>query len=271
MTNAVTSVATKSSRRVSTSRVVFRLALGGLTAAAVASTATAGIPTATTPSWADHFTSINTSLWYVSDGWSNGSYMLTGWSRNELATGSSGLLVTINKSPANTSTPYLSGEIQSRARYQYGYYQARIQAIPGGGTNTAFFTYVGATQGKNWNEIDIEILGKNTHAVQVTYHNGNQQVATSVPLSFDSSAAPHLYGFDWEPTYIRWYVDNVMVHQETGNHLTLPNEPQILFIDAWASNSLSSWMGSFTWPGHPESARVTCVAVQPAFTTRTIC
>jgi endo-1,3-1,4-beta-glycanase ExoK len=226
---------------------------------------------AATPTWVDHFTSLSASRWYVSNGWSDGSWMLNNWERSQVSTGVNGLGIALNQNPAGAAYPYSSGEIQNLTAYRYGYFEARIQAPSGGGLDTGFFTYVGATAITPWNEIDVEILGKNTHAVQLTYHNGNSQVPVTVNLPFDASTAPHLYGFDWEPGYIRWYVDGKLVLQQTGANLPLPTVPQNLIINTWASNSFAPWLGLFTWPNHPITTRVTCVAVEPQFTAQPLC
>lgn len=225
---------------------------------------------AAAPAWTDTFTSLNSTRWYVSNGWSDGSWMLNYWEQSQLSTGVQGLAITLNKS-AVAPSGYASGEIQSRSQFQYGYYEVRMQAAAGSGLDSGFFTYTGASQGRNWNEIDVEVLGRNTHAVSLTYHNGNQQVSTAVNLSFDASAAQHIYAFDWEPQYIRWYVDNKMVLQVTGSQLAIPNEPQNLILDMWASNSFPQWLGGFNWLGRPLVTQISCVATAPSYSGKVIC
>jgi endo-1,3-1,4-beta-glycanase ExoK len=213
----------------------------------------------------DHFAQLDSARWQASDGWSNGGVFLNDWRRSQLRTGGGGLTVTLDQNPASKNG-YSSGEIQSRQVYRYGYFEARMTAAAGSGVVTGFFTYTGPPRGKPWNEVDVEILGRNTRSVQLTYHNGNDQHGLSVDLPFDAAARSHIFGFDWQPGYIRWYVDGKIVHEETGEHLPIPGEAQQIFFDVWNSNSLASWMGRFTWPGQPITAQLQCVATSPRFT-----
>jgi endo-1,3-1,4-beta-glycanase ExoK len=218
----------------------------------------------------DRFLHLDAASWLVADGWSNGDSFLNDWRRSQLGTGRSGLTVTMDRNSASRNG-YSSGEIQSRNVYHYGYFEARMTPASGSGLDTGFFTYIGPSQGKPGNEIDVEILGKNTRAVQFTYHVGSEQRATTITLPFDAADQPHVFGFDWQPRYIRWYVDGQMMHEETGNRLPLPSEPQNIIFDLWGSNSFTSWMGRFTWPSHPIIARLQCVAAAPHFTGKPIC
>ena len=226
---------------------------------------------AATPSWTDHLVRLDPTRWYISNGWSDGAWMLNNFLASQLVTSQSGLSIVLDKAAPGGANPYASGEVRTVGAFQYGYFEARVQAPAGAGLDAGFFTYVGASGAQPVNEIDVELLGKNTRAVQLTYHNGSNQVATTVALPFDDSAGPHLYAFDWQPTYIRWYVDGKLVLQQTGTNLPLPTAPQQLFMNLWASNSLAAWLGSFTWPNHPLTARVTCVAVEPHYTATPAC
>lgn len=40
---------------------------------------------------------------------------------------------------------FACGEIQTKGRYRYGTYEARMKAATGSGLNSAFFTYIGPT------------------------------------------------------------------------------------------------------------------------------
>ncbi len=185
---------------------------------------------------------------------------LNDWRKSQLRFGPSGLTVTLDRNPAS-ARGYSSGEIQSRASYQYGYYATRLIAARGTGVITGFFTYTGPSRGKIWNEVDIEFLGKDTRAVQVTYHVGNQQKATRIPLPFDAAAESHTYSFDWQSGLIKWYVDDKEVHSEsTASGRPLPTEPQQIMFDLWNTNSMPAWAGPYNWPGHPVTAQVRCIA-----------
>lgn len=234
--------------------------LAGLALAALVdvSAAAAASPPDT---FTDQFHSIDSRRWNVSDGWSNGAWYLNDWRRSQFRPLSGGgLRVTIDKNPASKNG-YSSGEIQSRNLYLYGYYEARMTAAAGSGIVTGFFTYIGAPFGRPWNEIDVEILGKDTHAVEFTYHVGQKRQTTVVRLPLNSALTSHTFGFDWQADHISWYIDGKLAHTERGDAPTdLPIEPEHIIFDVWNSNVDPAWMGLFSWPGHPITAQLTCVS-----------
>ena len=63
-------------------------------------------------------------------------------------------------------------------------------------------------------EIDFEFLGKDPTTVQLNYFVGGvPKDGTIIKLGYDASKSFHTYSFMWEPTRIRWYVDNKLVHE----------------------------------------------------------
>jgi len=250
-------------------RIVARSALGVSSFAIMALAATA--PQAGNVMWTDHLTSLNSSRWSVPDGWTDGPWMLNNWRASQIATNSSGLYSTFNVAAPGSSNAYSSGSIQANPLFRYGYFVARMQSAPGSGFDTGFFTYTGPSMGATWNEIDVEITGLHPNVVELSYHNGNKIVTNKLALSFDASKSAHLFGFDWEPGYIRWYIDNKLVHQDTGSQLPLPNEPQKLGFEAWGSNPFIPWLGPFVWPGRPVVAHAACIAVAPRFNSNLGC
>ena len=243
-----------------------RPAVSLLAALVTATAATA----ADAPPFIDKFpTAPDPSRWLVSDGWSNGDWQVNDWRRSQIIANGSGLVISLDKNPASKNG-YSSGEFQSRSAYRYGYFEVRMRAAAGPGIVTGFFTYIGPPQGQPWNVVDVEILGKDTHVVSLTYHVGNQQHATLVKAPFDLAEADHVYGFDWQPQFIRWYIDGHLVHEDTGDKLPLPTEPQKVFFDLWGAN-IPEWTGKFVWPGRPIRTQVRCIAVAPRFTGAVLC
>ncbi len=182
-----------------------------------------------------------------------------------------GLVLTLDMGHSPTK-PYSSGEVKSRTHFRYGYFESRLLAASGSGIDTAFFTYIGPQNGKPSNEVDVEILGRDTHAVQFTYHFGNVQRPTTIHLPFDAAVESHVYGFDWQPGYIRWYVDGQLMHEETGDALApLPNEAQNIVINLLGIAHSPEWAGLFEWPGHPIRASFSCVAYSPSFPGTSSC
>ena len=94
---------------------------------------------------------------------------------------------------------YACGEIQSRQRFGYGVYEARLRAVRGSGFNTAFFTYIGPVDKEPWHEIDFEVLGKDPSQVQLNQFvdgkGGNEKL---VVVAGDADRDFHDYAFVWE-------------------------------------------------------------------------
>lgn len=197
-------------------------------------------------------------LWSISGRWSNGPYMLNDWRRSQTQI-DNGMRLTIDPA-TDGKTAYSSGEVQSRATYGHGYYEATLQAASGSGIVSGFFTYTGPPFGRPWNEIDVEILGKNTREAVLTYHLAGKSRSRTVKLAFDSAAGLHHYAFDWQPGYIRWYINGTQVHEETGDGLPLPNEPQKLMVHLWATEQSREWAGPFDPAAIPAQMRVGCIA-----------
>ena len=75
----------------------------------------------------------------------------------------------IDKDKKDGSVPYSGAEYRSKDFYGYGRYEVRMKAIKNDGVVSSFFTYTGPSDNNPWDEIDIEILGKDTTKVQFNY------------------------------------------------------------------------------------------------------
>ena len=61
------------------------------------------------------------------------------------------------------------------------------------------------------------------------------------PLSFDASAAFHVYAFEWDPGEVRWYADGVMIDR-SSNPGAIPSLPLRVFMNVWPSTK-AKWAG----------------------------
>lgn len=210
----------------------------------------------------DDLDPLDPKLWSVSDGWYNGSYMVNDWQKSQVhhEDGSVSLILSPNSA---SETGYSGGEIQSIARYGHGYYEARFRAAPGSGIVTGFFTYIGPFWDKPWNEIDVEIVGRKPREALLTYHIEGEKVSQIVPLDFDATQSYHVYGFDWQPDGIRWYIDGELVHEVRGEKLPLPQERQKIMLSVWGTETLTDWLGPLDESALPSTATFTCIAYSP--------
>lgn len=86
---------------------------------------------------------------------------------------------------------------------------------------SSFFTYYDGGGGVgNWNEIDVEIMGRyfdnaqfNTITPNQTNYVSHKPMLTSPHLDY------HTYAFEWTPDYVAWFIDGVEVVRQTGAHI----------------------------------------------------
>jgi beta-glucanase (GH16 family) len=146
-------------------------------------------------------------------------------------------------------TPYLSmnysgGEIDTRDKFnqQYGYFEARIKMPGGGGVHPAWWLW---PQSDRWPpEIDIvEIKGNEPTRAYMTVHWSEDGIVRAHPEQVDFNGdhfaetayeGPdftqdfHVFGVEWSPDALIWYIDGVERHRTTEH---VPTEPFMLIID----------------------------------------
>jgi beta-glucanase (GH16 family) len=138
----------------------------------------------------DGLDSYNSTRWFESNGWTNGNPFNVGWRADHVSFASSIMTLQLDNAgcPSGCSgKPYASGEYRTNDFYGYGKYETRLKAAKGSGLVTSFFTYAGPSDGLPHDEIDVEILGKDTTKMQVNYFvndtGGHEQM---IDLGFDA-------------------------------------------------------------------------------------
>lgn len=116
----------------------------------------------------------------------------------------------------NNWNPGVCGmRLDGKARIGKGTYTAKIKAAPGAGLNTAFYLF---TYGRNndksrpWNEIDIELLGKQIYGGKTrlwtnVWTGHYVQHGKFVTLNFDASKGYHTYQIKIDGSKIYFRVD----------------------------------------------------------------
>ena len=126
---------------------------------------------------------------------------------------------------------YTSGKILTRGVYEtkYGRFEARIKLPWGQGLWPAFWLLGDDSEGTvNWptiGEIDImEYVGQKPTITHGSIHgpgySGGEAVTKSYTLEnnrFDTGF--HVFGIEWGPNYINYYVDDVLYNQITPSDL----------------------------------------------------
>jgi endo-1,3-1,4-beta-glycanase ExoK len=209
--------------------------------------------------------------WYISDGWSNGAWMENDWRRSQLSITPEGLRITLAQLPKGSEKAFTSGEIRTTEKFRYGYFEVSMRAPSDPGLVVGAFTYAEREEGVQPNEIDIEILGRRTRLLELTYHQNGKATSSKAALPFDASDGFHSYAFDWRPDAVRWYVDGVLVHEETGPGVRKLVRPQSFILNFWASRQLHSWVGELDPDKAPWAMDVACVAYAPVYEGKMLC
>lgn len=219
------------------------------------------------PAFFDDMDGFNTQLWHKADGWANLPGFGSGWRADhvEFTDGIMRLRLDDQPCPAGCSgRPYASGEYRTNQDYSYGRVEGRLRAAKGSGLVTSLFTYTGPSDGKPHDEIDIEILGKDTTRMQANYFtNGVGGHEGWIDLGFDAAEDFHTYAFEWLPTGIKWHVDDVLVYEVNGSHGPLPSTPGKIMMNFWPGDGLDAWCGPFTYRGLPLYAEYDWIRYTP--------
>ena len=176
--------------------------------------------------------------WEMSN-WSNGGVFNCLWNPQNISFGNG--IMTIKLTKDGGSYPYDSGEYRTSAeKVSYGYYEARMKTAKGAGLVAGtFFT---CTVDGSHDEVDVEVLGKNTTQVQFNYFSagkgGHEEL---IDLGFDASKGFHNYGFVWKNDSIQWFIDGKLVCTATKD---IPSKPGRITVNFWPGTSaLLFWLG----------------------------
>lgn len=136
---------------------------------------------------------------------------------------------------------------QVKKSFGYGYYEMRAKLPKGQGIWPSFWLTNDDPDPAKHQEIDVfEVLGHEPNKVYMTYHRSGQQVYQSAYVGPDFSAAFHTFAVDWQPGYIRWYIDGVKRGEYTG--LQFSNQLWIV------ADTMVGTPGS--WSGAPDATTV---------------
>ena len=195
-----------------------------------------------------------------------------GWGNNELqyytdrpenVTVQNGFLIITAKQEQFQGSNYTSARLLTKGKLEqtYGRFEARIKLPNGKGLWPAFWLLGDDSNGTEiWpqiGEIDImEYVGDEPTTVFGTVHgpgySGGQSISKSYELEgarFDSGF--HIFGIEWGPDYINWYVDDKLYSQITPEDV--PGEwvfnrgPFYIILNVAVGGSL---------PGNPDAETV---------------
>lgn len=161
---------------------------------------------------------------------------------------------------------YTSGCLMSEQTVLYGYFEIRAKIMASAGSSAFWLAW--GEPGTPVTEIDVfEMGGKGTTAdpagdelprlpsnnrYNMNYHlfesaaspgqDGYNEDRTWV-APFDFKDDYHVYGLDWQPDFIRWYIDGVLIHVKPTRD---QHSPMRVILDSeafWGGQANGGWFG----------------------------
>ena len=188
---------------------------------------------------------------------------------------------TLTEINPNYAYTFYGAELTGVEHFKYGRFEARMKmASISGSVSSMFLNYDNSwmKEYEPWNEIDIEILGKNPNEWQsnIITREGDPSIKKTTtsevvhPFDYDATKEFHLYAIVWTPEYVSWEIDSVEVRRDIlgGSHGTHADADQVAFLteeqslrfNLWASKT-PSWTGKFTGIGLPIEQQIDYVRV----------
>jgi len=239
-------------------------AAGGSTGASAGAAATGGGGSGPGGSFTllyrDDFDTLDLTRWQLmTHSWDTN---LALFSSEAVSVAGGNLLIRLLPAPSGTvddsgqSKSFLGAEVRSRDTLTYGRVRARARLAKGSAVVSSLVTIYTPWPADNWNELDVECLGKDPADLQYnamvymgppTTPPVSQSVSPTadpqkVRLSQDPSADFHVYAVEWTPTSARFLVDDVEQRVWT-THIDRMTLPQNVLMTIWASSS-SAWAGA---------------------------
>lgn len=160
------------------------------------------------------------------NGWGNGELQYY-TDRPENVVVQNGILVITAKKENFNGAAYTSARLLTKGKFEqtYGRFEARMRLPSGKGLWPAFWLLGDDAEGTQiWpqiGEIDImEYVGDKPTSIFGTVHgpgySGGESIGKSYTLPNDRfDTGFHVFGIEWGPDYINYYVDNVLYNQIT--------------------------------------------------------
>jgi endo-1,3-1,4-beta-glycanase ExoK len=200
-------------------------------------------------SFFEQFDTLSKSRWYVSDGWATGDYRNCTWAANQVRTAEG--LLEVGFAPVPYGERQNScGTVQTRQAFGHGTFEARLKTPGGSGLNAGFFTYIGPTQGQPHDEIDFEILLRDTGEVQTTTWvngvsgDGKLGSGQTHDLPYPSDTEFIHFAATWTPDKIDYFINGEKV-RTIDEGFRIPKHPQRIFFSLWGTDTLVDWMGRY--------------------------
>lgn len=193
-------------------------------------------------SYIDNFETFQDSFWQLRNDTFPSNLAL--FSPQNVSLNDAGAMLLLKREPMGVRE-YSAASISSIKAFSFGGFEAKIKPSNVPGVITGVFLHRNSPR----QEIDIEFLGKDPTKLLVNvYYNpgdegamfdyGYRGTPAIIDLGFDASSEFHNYRIEWDPDFIRWYVDNRLVHERLNWEPTpIPHLPMQFHVNIWPSRS----------------------------------
>lgn len=209
--------------------------------------------------WEDQFNTIDLSRWSLMTHTWDGN--LAQFTASNASTSGGILSLSLTAAPGDTVKPYRGVEMRSVDTLTYGRVESSIRFAAGSGVISALVLIYTPWPPDDWNELDVEFLGKSTGQIQFNHMvnvppadpaTGHLQFPVLVTLPFNATTAFHTYVIEWVPGRARFLVDGAVMHEATQEMARMVR-PQNILLTIWASDSVA-WAGAIDATTAPTSA-----------------
>jgi beta-glucanase (GH16 family) len=221
--------------------------------------------------WQDDFDSFDAARWQLmTHTWDSN---LAQFSTENLRVENGLAALQLTPEPGDPIKPFRGVEMRSRETLTFGKVEARVRLAKGSGVVSSLVLIYTPWPADDWNELDIEYLGRYSDRVQfnsmvylgpartapVTQSVTPTQFPELEQLAFDPSADFHVYTIEWTPSAARFSIDAQPLHTWDTEiaHLKLPMN---LLLTIWASAAVD-WAGPIDPSGTPVAAEYDWVKV----------
>jgi len=211
--------------------------------------------------------------WFIANFDQGGKGFLTTWRRKLVSVKLSsvpaqgGGELTLELKPANDGSekPYMGAQLQRGKANHYGRYEVVMTAARGSGVVSAVFTYTGPYFKDPHDEVDLEILGKDTTKIWLNkFVDGEPMPGAWIDLGFDAAEGPNVFAYEWYEDSITWFANGKEIYRVTSETQRIPSHPSRLYFNLWAGNKRQAqWLGKVPPEGPNSQMSVYCVSYRP--------
>ena len=139
------------------------------------------------------------------------------------------------------SQNYRGAELRTLDSFLYGKFEVRYKPAQGEGIVSSFFTYNDDAPNTDWNEIDIELLGRFPNVVDMNVITNTSHLRTHY-TSLNTHLDFSVYGFEWTPEYVAWFINGEEVYRQTDDHIEDLIHPSKIMMNIW-NPTYDDWVG----------------------------